>query len=131
KTNGTLLLCCHFLSCEFIRQRMSLINIANRFQDGPAIDRNRASFDVGEEVIQHQRLNVAVEDDADEFALGIDDGATRVAANDVGSIHEVERRIKVDPPFGLVPAFGKLEIADFPVSFAVLVSASHSGEGGD
>jgi len=41
-------------------------------------------------------LDVAVEDESDEFGVAVDDGRTTVAADDVVRRNEIERRFKVE-----------------------------------
>ena len=56
--------------------------------DGPG-------FLIGVNEVEHQRLDVAVEDDAALFARLVHHRAAAVAADDVGRADEVERRILV------------------------------------
>ena len=49
---------------------------------------------VGENAIEHERLNVAVENDADEFVRLVHDRAAAVAADDVGVGNEIEWRVR-------------------------------------
>ena len=46
--------------------------------------------------VTDQRLNVAVEDQSDEFAVLIDSRRTRITADDVVRRNEVERRVQID-----------------------------------
>ena len=55
----------------------------------------RATFVVVAEV-EDERLDVAVEDQADDLIVAVDDRAARIAADDVGRRDEVERRVELE-----------------------------------
>ena len=58
-------------------------------------DRHGPGLLLGVDEVQHQRLDVAVEDQADHLGVLVDHRAARVAADDVGRADEVERRLQV------------------------------------
>ena len=53
---------------QLIGQRIRVVNIAQRFDDRGGIDRDGAGLFVGKGAVEHERLDVTVENDADEFA---------------------------------------------------------------
>ena len=69
---------------------------SQRLQDAPGIDRHGPRLLVGVDEVEHQRLDVAVEDEPDHLALAVHHRAARVAADDVGRGDEVERRLQVE-----------------------------------
>ena len=58
---------------------------------------------------QHQRLDVAIEDDADEFAIPVHHWAARVPTDDVMGGDEVERSIRMEGATFLLPAFRQIK----------------------
>ena len=68
-----------------------------------------AGFLIRVDVIEDQRLDVAVENNSDQFALPIDDWTSGIATDDVGGADEVEwcRRIESCP--ALLPNCRQLE----------------------
>ena len=88
------------------------------------MDRDRPRHLVGVDEIEHERLDVAVEDDAHHLARSVDDRAARVAADDVGRADEIERRVGVELVLVLQPALGQLERLLAAVLFGVLEGAA-------
>src|SRR5712691_1449638 len=72
------------------------VDMTQRLENGGGIDCDRATDAVIELVIPRECFEVAVEDDSHKFARPIDDRAAGVAADDVGSAHEIERRGSLD-----------------------------------
>jgi hypothetical protein len=72
------------LLAQFVRQRVRVINLPQRFGNRGGVDAHGARLFVGENAIEHERLNVAVENDADEFVRFVHHRAADVAADDVG-----------------------------------------------
>src|SRR4051794_33632941 len=112
-----------FAADQLIGNMAAAINRAQRLGDGLRTDRNRAGVRLRENEIPHERLDVAVEDEADDFALAIDDGAARVAADDVIGADEVEGRLHVDVLLVLEPATGQVVGRLVVVRLGTLVSA--------
>ena len=61
-----------------------MIDGADGFDDRAGIDRDGAGDLVVISKIKHERLDIAVEDQADDFVVAVDDGTAGVAADDVG-----------------------------------------------
>lgn len=70
------------------------------------MDRQRPRLLVGIDVVQYQRLNVAVEDDPHQFASPVYDRAARVSADDIRGIDEIEGRGKIQPALCSIQLFG-------------------------
>ena len=70
------------------------------------MDRQRPRLLVGIDVVQYQRLNVAVEDDPHQFAGPVYDRAARVSADDIRGIDEIEGRGKIQPALCSIQLFG-------------------------
>ena len=94
---------------QLIHQIRSFVHALQRFKDASGIDRDGTGDGVAVGVVEYQRLDVAIEDDANEFALAVDDGGAGVASDDVRRADEVERRVELHLVLGLVPAVGKHE----------------------
>ena len=71
----------------------------------PGIHRDGAGDLIVVAVVEDERLDVAVEDQADDFVVSVHDRAARVAADDVCRGDEVERRFQIQScrTFGLEP----------------------------
>src|SRR5947207_5614957 len=72
------------------------IDLSQGFENRGGVDGHRAAHAIVELVVPRERLQVAVEDDADEFARTIDDRTSGVAADDVYRADEIERRGSLD-----------------------------------
>lgn len=59
---------------------------------------------IGERAIEHERLNIPVKNDADEFAGFVHDGTAAVAADDVSIGNEIEFRRQIQLGFAIDPA---------------------------
>ena len=77
---------------HLICERAGVIDFPQRFGDGGGIDAHGARLFVGVNAIEDERLNVAVENDADKFVRLVHDRAAAVAADDVGGGDEVVGR---------------------------------------
>ena len=64
---------------------------------------------VGENAIEHERLNVAVENYADEFVRFVDHRTAAVTANDVRVGNEIKLCCQIQLRFALDPALGEVE----------------------
>ena len=96
-----LLLCAR----EFIRQRSCAVNLPKRLLNTSRIDGHCAPLHVAEGEIPGKRLDVAVENDPDHFALLVHGGRAGVAADDVSRGNEVERSLEIQLCLRLHPAF--------------------------
>ena len=94
---------------QFIGQRFGVVDFAERFDDCLRVHCHGTRLLVGVHEVEHERLDVAVENQADDFRIPIDDGASRIAADDVGRADEVERRVEVDLVLSLDPAGRQVE----------------------
>src|SRR6266403_402945 len=81
-----------FYAFEFVGERARIINLAQRFDNRGRIDGYGPCLSVGINAIGHQRLNVAVEDDAYEFVRLVYNRAAAVTADDVCVGNEIEMR---------------------------------------
>src|SRR5207244_7473609 len=106
-----------------------VIDLSQRLLNRGRMDANgpRLRFGIGE--VEHQRLNVAVENDANKLTLAVYHGAARVTADDVRRAHKFERRIGLDLILGSEPALRQLERFDVAVLFGVLEGAAHGRPG--
>ena len=64
---------------------------------------------VGVNAIEHERLNVAVENDPDEFSGLVHHRAAAVAANDVGIGDEIESRFRIERRLLVDPTVRQIE----------------------
>src|SRR5437773_3133794 len=64
---------------------------------------------VAEHVIPRETLQIAVEDDADEFAGAVYHRAAGVAADDVSGADEVKRRFQIEARLALLPQRRQVE----------------------
>ena len=78
------------LADDFVGNVGSVVDFAEGFDDRPGVDGHGAGLFVGVDEVPDERLDVAVEDDAHEFAAAVDDRAARIAADDVGRRDEIE-----------------------------------------
>ena len=81
---------------QFVGERARIVNFSQRFDDRGGINRHCAGLGIGVNAIQHQRLNVAVENDADQLGIFVDDRAAGIATDDVGRANEIERRLQIE-----------------------------------
>src|SRR5262249_55710196 len=79
---------------KLFRQALGLVDKAERRDDRPCIDGDGPGHAVVVGEVKHQRLDVAVEDQADDLVGPVDDRAARVPADDVGRGDEVHRRVE-------------------------------------
>ena len=91
-------------SRHLVGQRVGLVDLPERLDDRPRVDRHRAVDARFVDVVARQHLDVAVEDQAHQFALLVDDRRPAVAADDVVGADEVERRLQVERGLVLDPA---------------------------
>ena len=64
---------------------------------------------VRENAIEHERLNVVVENDANEFVRFVDHRTAAVAANDIRVGNEIKLCCQIQLRLALDPALGKIE----------------------
>ena len=109
------------------------VNFFQRFQDARAVHAQGAGLFVVVAEIGGERLDVAVEDDADELSFLVHDRAAGVAADDVVGADEIERHVEIEGGFFRDPARWEVE-----GRFVVLLGAAgveagegrHRGDGG-
>ena len=59
--------------------------------------------------VQDQRLDISVEDNANQLRFAVDHWTARIAANDIGRIDKIVGRGEIEPVFALDPASGQIE----------------------
>src|SRR5882672_11245708 len=79
-----------FCALQLICERVRIVNFAQRFGDGGGIDGDGAGLFVGENAVENERLDVAIENDANEFAGLVHDRAAAIPSDDVGVGNEIE-----------------------------------------
>ena len=84
-----------------------------------------------EDKVSDERLDIAVENDADEFSRLVDHRAARIAANDVTRRDEVERRLGLDLLAPLVPAFWERPRGFVGMLFGMFERPTHGCQRGD
>ena len=87
------------------------------------MDRDGPRLLVAVDEIEHQRLDVAVEDDPDELALAIHHRAAGISADDIRGGDEVERGREIDLCFGVGPNRWQIERRAVGVLPAYVTSA--------
>src|SRR5665213_2554256 len=76
---------------EFLGEVGRVIDVPERFEDGGGIDGGGAPLLVGVGIIPGKALQVAVENDADEFAGAVNHRTAGVASDDVVGADEIQR----------------------------------------
>src|ERR1035437_10365186 len=94
---------------QLVRNGRGLEDLRDRLGQRLGVDGHGASLLVRVDIAPDERFDVAVEDEADEFSLRVDDGRAGVAADDVGCQDEVHRRGEVEHSLLLLPAGRELE----------------------
>ena len=82
------------LTRQFLHNSVGLVDGPEGLDDSPRVDRDGASELVVVTEIKDKRLDVAVEDQADDLDLAVDHRASGVAADDVRRRDEVERSLQ-------------------------------------
>src|SRR5439155_21756535 len=98
-----------FHTFQLISEGACIINFAQCLSYGGGIDRDRARLFVGENTVEHERLNVAVENDADKFIGFVYHWTAAVPANDVGVGNEIEFCREIEVGLLIDPTLGKVE----------------------
>ncbi len=95
---------------QFLYQGIGLIDRPERLDDCPGVDRDGPGDFVVVAEVEDERLDVAVEDQADDFIVAVNDRAPGIAADDVGRRDKVERGFQPEPACVAAnePALGKL-----------------------
>src|SRR5437016_13204853 len=75
---------------QFVRERARIVNLAKRFDDGRGINRDSTRLGIGQNTIEHESLNVAVENDANKFVFLSHHQAAAVAHDDIAVRNEIE-----------------------------------------
>ena len=119
------------LAGQFIRERIGAVNIAQSFQDPTRIDVDGAADGVIVDKIPRQRLNIAIENDAHQLAGPVDHGTTRIATDNIGGFHGIQRSIELDPRLFLGPAIRQLVGILVSVFGRMIEGAAHGGEVGE
>src|SRR5438477_614841 len=70
---------------EFVHKRTGIVDLPERFQNAPRVHVHSPCLFVVVHEVPTKRLDVSVEDDADDLALFIDGRAAGIASNDVCS----------------------------------------------
>src|SRR6185369_10854296 len=124
---------CHLLfpPGDLIGESVGPVHGPDGLDEGAAVDGDGAvGADVVDEVAR-EAGEVAVEDEADELAVLVDDGGAGVAADDVGGADEVEGSRGGEAVLGLEPGGRELEAFLALALGGPLVDAGEGGEGGD
>ena len=105
-----------------------MVDRSECLDDRSRVDRDGPGDLVVVAEVEDQRLDVAVEDQADDFVVAVDDRAARVAADDVGRRDEVKRRVELEPArvAGGEPALGELVGGRVAVGLGVSEGARRS-----
>jgi hypothetical protein len=90
--HGLLITLPSFCGLQLIGERACIVNFAQRFGDGGGIDGYGTGLFVGENAVEDERLDIAVENDANEFVVLVHDRAAAVASDDVCVGNEIEMR---------------------------------------
>src|SRR6266545_8332989 len=88
---------------DLAREIGRAVHLAQGFQYRAAVDRDRAVVPAVEPEGAAQRMDVAVENQADDFAVAVDHRAAGIAADDVVAGREIEPLRRVQPPLRRVP----------------------------
>lgn len=96
---------------QLVGQITSAVDFTQGLDNAGGVDAGCPGLDVGVNEVEHQRLNVAVEDQPDDFACAVDDRAAGVTADDVGRADKVKRRGQVELVLGFERAFGQFPTA--------------------
>src|SRR5437762_10875652 len=88
---------------SLVREFLRVINLAQCLEDGLRTHRDRAHLRVGEREVQHERLDVAVENNADKFRVAVDHRAAGIAADDVRRADEIEGGAQIQAALALEP----------------------------
>src|SRR2546422_8635688 len=88
---------------DLARELGRAVDLAQAFQDRPAVDGDGAVGARVEPEGAAQRMDVAVEDQADDLACAVDHRAAGIAADDVVVGHEIEALRRIEPPLRRVP----------------------------
>ena len=80
---------------EFGNQPLCVVNFLEHLGDAGGMNGDGARQSVGVTIVQHERLDIAVEDDTHEFASAIHHGTSRVSANNIGGVDEIQRRREI------------------------------------
>src|SRR2546428_8198617 len=88
---------------DLARELGRAVDLAEAFQDRPAVDGDRAVGARVEPESAAQRMDVAVENHADYLAVAVDHRAAGVAADDVVAGHEIEALRQIEPALARLP----------------------------
>ena len=98
------------MSGQLVDEPAGRVDGFQSFHDRSGVDRDGSGHPIVIAEIEDQRLDVAVEDQSDDFIVAIHHGAAGVPADDVCRGYEVEGGLECQPTraAGIEPAFGKL-----------------------
>src|SRR5947208_2174733 len=119
------------VSRQLVGQFVGIVNLAYRLDDATGVYGDGAGLLFSVNEIEHQRLNVTVEDQTDNFTITIDDRAAGVATDDVGRADEVIGRLEIELALTLDPARRQIERRLIVVLGGTLVEAGKRGLEGD
>ena len=94
---------------QLIRQRAGVVHRSKCFGNRGRAHGHGSGLFFGVDKVPHQRLNVAVEDQADDLGFLVDDRTAGVAADDVGHADEVELRLEIELALAVDPALRQFE----------------------
>src|ERR1035438_573301 len=97
------------LGGQFVHQPFGIVELAQSLGHGGGVDGYGAVGGSVVDEIAHQGFDVAVEDQAYDFTLRIDDRRSRIAADDVVGGDEIERRGQVEFIAAFLVAGGQVE----------------------
>src|SRR5213593_2699469 len=88
---------------ELVRQLLSVVNLSQRFDDSLRVNGHGACFLLREQEVEHERIDVAVENNSHQLGIPVDDRAAGIAPDDVGGADEIEGRVQIEPALALDP----------------------------
>src|SRR5262245_50607917 len=94
---------------NLIQYMADIVELPHGFLDGFGMHGNVPGLFIGVDKVTDQAVTVAVEVDADELALLVDDRAATIATDGVGGADEVERGVKVKLALAVHPALREIK----------------------
>src|SRR5437870_10402057 len=97
------------LPSQLVRQVLSVVNLSQRFDDTLRVNGDGACFLLREKKVEHERMDVAVENYPHQLGIPVDDRAAGVAPDDVGGADEIEGRVQIEPALALDPEWREIK----------------------